>query len=110
MAHPVDRQSSHAVYRHGDVLVAAVASIPKAARRLPHLVLAEGELTGHSHRVADPATAFLFRSGEELYLEVVADVATLIHQEHGPIELPRGYYRAWRQREYTPREIRVIRD
>lgn len=98
------------MYRHGDVLVASEPQIPAGARRLRHLVLAEGELTGHSHRIAEPGSAALYRSGQDIFLEVVAPKATLVHQEHGPIELPRGVYRVWRQREYSPREITVVRD
>ena len=33
---------------------------------------------------------------------VTADSARIIHQEHAPILLPRGTYRVWQQREYTP--------
>lgn len=99
-----------ALYRHGDLLVESTASLPEDTRRLNHLVLAEGELTGHSHRVAEKDAAELFRSGNLLFLSVTADRATLVHQEHGPIELPRGVYRVWRQREYSPREIRIVRD
>lgn len=102
-------------YRHGDLLVASVESIPPDLRPLQHLVLAEGELTGHSHRVAEPDSARLYQSKSdhspsELYLRVIEDRATLIHQEHGPIALPRGLYRVWRQREYSPAEIRTVRD
>lgn len=99
-----------ALYRHGDLLVADVDSIPNDARELRHLVLAEGELTGHSHRIAERDTAVLFQSFGNLFLRVTGDFATLVHQEHGPIELPRGTYRVWRQREYSPREIRFVRD
>ena len=45
-----------------------------------------------------------------MYLRVKACGATLIHQEHGPIRLPAGEYRVWRQREYSPKEIRIVRD
>jgi hypothetical protein len=41
---------------------------------------------------------------------VLADSATVTHEEHGPITLPRGTYRVWRQREYSPEAIRVVRD
>jgi hypothetical protein len=34
----------------------------------------------------------------------------VIHEEHAPIPLPTGYYQVWRQREYTPQEIRIVRD
>src|SRR4029079_17776577 len=97
------------LYRHGDLLVDSIDAIPRGARRLHHLTLAEGELTGHSHRVAERDAAVLFESRAELFLSVTAERATLVHQEHGPIALPRGDYHVWRQREYTPREIRVVR-
>jgi hypothetical protein len=45
-----------------------------------------------------------------LYLRVVADRATIIHQEHRPITLPRGSYRVWAQREYSPEAIRPVLD
>jgi hypothetical protein len=99
-----------ALYRHGDVLVAQVWGIPRGAAKRPHLVLAEGEVTGHSHRIAEPGAAELYQKGRDVYLRVLADAATLIHQEHGPVSLPRGDYRVWRQREYSPSEIRVVRD
>ena|SRR5579884_3535791 len=99
-----------ALYRHGDVLVAAVDAIPTDAVKRPHLVLAEGELTGHAHRIAEPGSAELFQHGSEMFLHVRTSTATLMHEEHGPITLPTGNYRIWRQREYTPREIRVVRD
>jgi hypothetical protein len=99
-----------ALYRHGDVLVSLVPYLPSDAVKRPHLVLAEGEVTGHAHRVADRSTAELWESGADRYLHVVADHARLVHEEHGPIDLPKGVYRVWRQREYSPQEIRVVRD
>ena len=107
------RQTSKKVaplYRHGDVLVLQVSEIPPEAEKQKHLVLAEGEMTGHSHRIAEPGAAELYRFGSEMYLRIVEPTATLIHQEHGPISLPAGDYRVWRQREYSPREIRIVRD
>jgi hypothetical protein len=98
------------LWRQGDVFMASVASVPKAANPRPHCVLAEGEATGHNHRVADPAAARLYADSASLYLKIVADSATVVHQEHGPITLPRGIYRVWRQREYSPEAIRTIRD
>mgnify|MGYP003348340814 CR=1 FL=1 len=98
------------LYRHGDLLVESTTALPEHTRRLQHLVLAEGELTGHSHRIAEREAAVLFEAGHEMYLDITAPQATLVHQEHGPIELPRGLYRVWRQREYTPRDIRFVRD
>ena len=91
------------MWRHGDVFIEAVKSIPKAAKQLPHCVLAEGEITGHCHEIREPDTAELWRSGNSLYLRVLAKRATVIHQEHDEIQLPKGHYRVWIQREYEPK-------
>lgn len=99
-----------ALYRHGDLLIAGAERLPNEKRKLHHLVLAEGELTGHSHRIAEKDAAALYQTHQGLFLEVYAEKATLVHQEHGPITLDRGIFRIWRQREYSPREIRVVRD
>ena len=69
-----------------------------------------GEATGHSHRVEDLATAQVFQGRDELYLRVIGDAARIVHQEHGPITLPRGTYRVWKQREYAPGTIRWVVD
>jgi hypothetical protein len=98
------------LYRHGDVLIQQEQKLPEKARKLPHLILAHGEVTGHSHRIKTKSTAKLYETPDDLYLEVTADIAEVIHEEHATIELPQGYYRVWRQREYSPTEIRIIRD
>lgn len=99
-----------ALYRHGDVLIAAVPRLPERAISVPGLTLARGEWSGHAHRIQEPTGAQLFREGEQLYLEVQAAHATLVHEEHRPIRLPRGSYRVWQQREYTPTAIRPVQD
>lgn len=98
------------MYRHGDVLIAAADAVPVGAMKRPGCVLAEGEITGHCHRIAEAGAAELFAADNELYLAVHAEQATVVHEEHAPIRLPRGVYRVWRQREYSPAEIRTIRD
>ncbi len=98
------------MWRHGDVLIATTERIPKGAARRNGTMLVRGEATGHSHRIADPATAEIWTLGTELFLRVVAHSATLVHEEHKPITLPRGVYRVWVQREYSPAAIRRIID
>lgn len=98
------------MYRHGDVIIVPVDSIPRDAIRRPGAILARGEATGHCHRIADPATADVFDLGGEGYVHVRGPSARLVHNEHAPIELPVGSYRFWMQREYTPKEIRRIVD
>ena len=97
-------------YRHGDVMIQKVKSLPSRKRKTPHTILALGEITGHSHRIQEHAHASLYETPAGLYLHVTEEPATVVHEEHDPICLTKGYYRVWRQREYSPEEIRVIRD
>ena len=96
--------------RHGDVLVQRVKSLPKGLNKRSGLVLAHGEATGHSHRIKERSAGYLASGPSGLFLVVTAAKATLIHQEHKPIELPKGVYRVWRQREYFPGFIRYVGD
>jgi hypothetical protein len=98
------------MYRHGDVFLEATDRIPGGAKKLPHCVLAEGEATGHTHRILEPGAAELFESGPERFLRVLLKEASLVHQEHATIKLKAGTYRVWFQREYSPQEIRRVVD
>ena len=98
------------LYRHGDVLIGAVASLPAGVVPQAGLILAHGEVTGHSHRIREVGAARLFNDGRRIYLQVTAPSATLIHEEHRPITLPMGVYRVWQQREYSPDAIRTVVD
>ncbi|OYP36426.1 hypothetical protein [Rhodopirellula sp. MGV] len=99
-----------AQYRHGDVMVESVKAIPETRRKAKHTILAHGELTGHCHRIAESGAAALYETPEGMFLHVTAKQATLVHDEHDSIRLDAGYYRVWRQREYSPEEIRIVRD
>jgi hypothetical protein len=98
------------LFRHGDVLIQKVSRLPKGVQQLRHRTLAHGELTGHSHQIREKDGVALWQSPSELFLQIDAPRATVIHQEHAPIEIPQGVYRVWRQREYTPERIVVVRD
>jgi hypothetical protein len=98
------------LWRHGDVLIGSAKEIPAGAQRKPGTVLAHGEITGHSHRFSDANAVKLWEHGGQLFVEVIADSATVVHEEHMPITLPRGSYRIWMQREYTPQAIVRVRD
>ena len=98
------------LYRHGDVLIAPIAALPAGSVARAGLILAHGEHTGHTHRIRETGAASLYVYGKELYLVVLADTATVVHEEHRPIELPVGVYRVWQQREYTPSAIRTVVD
>lgn len=103
-------------YRHGDVGIKPSSAPPHKDRiRLNHLILAEGEVTGHYHRVVSvdgsPAKddAELVLSNGQLFLRAKKPVA-VIHQEHARIQLPKGWYRIIQQREWSPEGARMVVD
>ena len=98
------------MYRHGDVIIVKANAIPPEAIRRPAAVLARGEATGHSHRFADARGVEVFDHDGMGYLRVDSAEAQLFHDEHRPIVLPRGIFRFWMQREYSPKEVRRIVD
>jgi hypothetical protein len=95
-------------YRQGDLLFVEVNQLPRTARRVEHRVIAEGETTGHMHQVLDE-TAVLYEDGNVKFLEALGD-ASVVHEEHGTLVLPKGLYRVIRQREYSPDRVRKVRD
>ena len=91
------------LFRQGDIYIESVRCLPEGAIKQFSTVLADGELTGHRHRILDFRTACIFQARDEIFIDVVAERAAIVHEEHGTIELNRGVYRVWRQREYDPR-------
>ncbi len=103
------------IYRQGDVLFVKISSIPKKeVIQLNHKIIAEGEATGHKHEILEDS-AVLYEALPNLdhlsydgqleetskYLKVLSK-SNVVHNEHGPILLPKGNYRIVMQREYSP--------
>lgn len=98
------------MYRQGDVLVAPTEhEIPEGTKVEDRCILAYGEKTGHCHQIETGAHLFVEVDGVR-YLDVFDDEATITHEEHGAITLPRGRYTVTIQREYTPDEVRQVVD
>jgi hypothetical protein len=93
------------MWMHGDMRIAAIDAIPGDMIRRPGWVLVDGEATGHSHRLDRSGAADRLERGETLYLRVLAEAATVIDRQHRSITLPRGLYRVWMQRAYSPEVI-----
>ena len=79
------------------------------------VVLAEGEATGHLHQIPynkqEPGCTILgyqekmrWQGQEHLidYLEVYGESATMYHEEHNPLTIPKGTYKVSIVREYDP--------
>jgi hypothetical protein len=93
--------------RQGDVILQATNSTQ--GKKLSHLVLAEGEVTGHSHRISS-GEAELYERDSTLYLKVLSPTATLTHEEHKAIDIPQGTWMVKIQREYEPQGWRYVAD
>lgn len=96
-------------YRQGDVLIERVKTLPKECAKADRAVLALGEATGHCHQIETGAAMFVDVDGQK-WLDVFSETATVVHEEHGPVTLPRGRYRVTIQREYAPEGIRNVLD
>lgn len=111
------------MFRQGDVLVVradaahAGAEIPRDAGRV---VLAYGELTGHTHAITTKAVHLHRPEREatqqelivlaERVLRIGRGGAALEHEEHATIRLPAGTYIVRQQREYSPQALRSVAD
>jgi hypothetical protein len=127
------------IARQGDVLLVAVAGglhRPVIVSRDNHrVVLAYGEVTGHSHAIAEPDAVLtvldhrpeMAEAARRLLAEVgltveirdeevvgvleTASDAELVHEEHGTIALAGGtHFVVLRQREYAPEAIQTVAD
>lgn len=107
----------------GDLLVERVSDVAPSGvieRRDPDgaCVLAEGETTGHRHVIHERVTYFrddgLARDlPDDLYVghvRVDTPFATVTHEEHSALTLPRGTYRIRRQRQLEPRDVQLVAD
>jgi len=97
-------------YRQGDVLLMRISRKRKPfGKRVAekHLVLAQGEVTGHRHTMAGEVSLFETEKGPMVWVEAPTP---LMHQEHDAILVAPGLYWVVRQREYHPEEIRRVSD
>ena len=84
-------------FQQGDVIFKRATEIQ--GKKLEHLVVAEGEHTGHKHQVIEGA-AELYESNGTLFLKVLSESAIVIHEEHKAIEIPQGDWRIGIVKEY----------
>lgn len=94
-------------FRHGDVLIEEVKEIPDDCKKLNHLVLAKGEVTGHKHEVV--GDSILYEKEGVLFLKVIQE-SVVNHEEHKTKVLPKGKYKVIKQREYEPEGWRNVSD
>lgn len=90
------------IYRQGDIKIKAVEDADTKDLTLKKdLVLAEGEMTGHSHRIVSGQVKLYWN--QEIGGRMILDVQTpaeLFHEEHESIPLAPGKYEIQRQVEW----------
>ena len=101
-------------FRHGDLLIVKISSIPKSASPTSTNIIAVGEKTGHnhelngSHRIYELGYPTL--NGVTGYFTAKQDLEVK-HPEHNTIQIPKGNYAVVHEREYNLLnnfEIRVV--
>lgn len=107
--------------RQGDVLMRRIEKVNGKEVAKGKYTLAFGEVTGHHHDIVGDCV--VFKNGEtvqdslvgegngQLVIEVGNNGATLTHQEHDHLQIPKGVYEVVLQREYDVVEgIRQVLD
>jgi hypothetical protein len=111
------------IFAQGDLLLERVPDVSPSGTVSQNaggaaMVLAEGEASGHRHAIRERVTMFRDDSLARdipagLYVghvQINSPSARLMHDEHAPLTLLRGTYRVRRQREFGPRDARILAD
>lgn len=87
-------------FQQGDVYLESIEPINglEKIQSQTGIVLAEGEVTGHKHRVVEKAELLCGPNGQ-FYLSTDVDT-TVVHEEHKSINIPKGFYRVGIVQEY----------
>lgn len=95
-------------YRHGDLLLTRVDSIPTKAQKTVTNILQEGEVTGHKHRLRGQSQ--IYELEDQKYVQV-EEPTELMHEDHDTIVLERGTYVLEHERELDiVGEVRRVQD
>ena len=97
--------------RHGDVVIVRDQAASADGEPLKEKVLAYGEVTNHSHRIAKGrAQVVAVANAVAQRLVNVARAAVVDHEEHTAQKLPKGMYRSGIQAQWTPEGLRSVVD
>lgn len=100
--------------RQGDVMLESIDKVPTGFQfQSNNTIVAHGEVTGHCHEIVlddsmKSVEMFVGENGRVVYK--LPCPGLLKHQEHGSIRLPEGVFFYTHQREYSPEEIRNVKD
>lgn len=100
-------------YRHWDLILIEGKKKDWTSLDKKNIVLAGN--TGHNHRLNN-GRFYKYQSEPSLdnnyflWNVIIDDIWSLTHEEHNTIELPKGIYECYCQREYDPIEERRVID
>ena len=91
--------------QQGDVLLKRIAKLPANAQPVKAdprgVVLAEGEATGHHHRIKAQKGLRLFKIDDLLFLEnSTGKPVEVTHEEHKPFSINPGIWQVGQVREF----------
>jgi hypothetical protein len=109
------QNSSKPFWRQGDIYFVKLDEEIDSANATPVKsgVIAKGETTGHAHRISPSSMAqgaLLGLIGRSMFLRSPEAGTTIVHDEHGPIALPKGSYAVVPQREFDGLRWRQVLD
>lgn len=87
------------LYQQGDVLMREVDSIPEGLEVKEDGILAEGEATGHAHRILGEGAKLFESPLGEVFMDVPKRIE-VVHEEHKKISVAPGKYQVIIVREY----------
>ncbi len=104
------------IIQQGDVIIESIEAIPAEAKKgklkAGNIILAEGETTGHAHRITEVA-GVTFREGADgmFYLQN-REKLSVTHEEHNTVSVPPGIWRVRKVQEYDhfAEEARAVAD
>ena len=95
--------------RNGDVILHKVNEVKGTQKQMKECILAEGEVTGHFHRLKGQILESVTET--ERFIEVQGQDAMLSHEEHDTLTIPEGKYQVLIQREVDLLgEVRQVMD
>ena len=107
------KASGPLMLRQGDVLITRIDALPAnltpVKRTTRGVVLAEGEVTGHAHRIPSRHASLYRTENDARYMRVTAPVQ-LKHEEHSTVTIPAGKYLVSIHTEYSPEAVRQVED
>ena len=106
----METKNTNVMLQQGDVNIWGSCIPPKATPRKSPIV-AEGEATGHMHKVV--GTDFeMLELGDRIFARILSGDCAIVHEEHKTIMLPPGEYEfgPTYEYDYETKEARRVQD